>query len=47
MATMKETVKAESETPFNVIRLIKVNNGFLRAYNKSAWKFYTFVKLNS
>lgn len=43
MARISECVKADKETPANVIRLVKVSGGFLRAYNKSAWKFHTFI----
>ena len=41
---ISDIVKAESETPANVIRLARVQNGFVRAYNKSAWKFYLFIQ---
>ena len=44
MARISEIVKSESEAPANVIRLARVQNGFVRAYNKSAWKFYLFIQ---
>lgn len=33
MARISEIVKAESEKPANVIRLARVQNGFVRVYN--------------
>ncbi|MCF0183566.1 MAG: hypothetical protein HUK01_04440 [Bacteroidaceae bacterium] len=43
MPRIVDCIKSESETPANVIRLVKVSGGFLRAYNRSAWKFHTFI----
>ncbi len=43
MARIIDILKAEKEAPPRVIRLARVQNGFVRAYNRSAWKFYTFI----
>lgn len=42
MARISECVAAEKEAAIGVIRLVK-GNMFLRAYNKSAWKFHTLI----
>lgn len=36
-------VKSTEEAPADVIRLVRVGGGFLRAYNRSAWKFHRFI----
>lgn len=42
MGTYVQAVKFETEAPENTIRLIK-SGGFYRAYNHSAWLFYSCI----